>query len=198
MPLRVSLLPLPIQNPSNTSITPPKHPTPAHPQRTIIIQRLLPPPPPLRLLLLIPLPTHQAQPPNPRTAHPSRQSLPPLKHNPNELSFSQTIAPGLAVVYDVSFFFGEYGVIASHAAVFPREPESAALSEDYVSWNDKFGGLFFGAETFSGGAGGAVCAAFGGVVGGAGLDEGFAVEWGPSWETERGGLVRLFSNERWR
>lgn len=56
-----------------------------------------------------------------------------------------------------------YRVVPTHAAVFAGEPVSAALAKDDVSRHDKFGGCFFGAETFSGALGGLVGSAFGGV-----------------------------------
>lgn len=78
---------------------------------------------------------------------------------------------GITVEDDVSAFFGEDGVVATHAAVLTGEPMRAALSEDDVARDNVLLGGFFGAETFSGTLAGAVGAGLFGVRGVAGLLE---------------------------
>ena len=79
---------------------------------------------------------------------------------------------GVRVVAHVALLFREYGVVASHVAVFAGEPERAALAKYDGAGDDKFGGPSFGAESFARALGGFVGAALGGVRCGACVVEG--------------------------
>ena len=100
---------------------------------------------------------------------PSGQHLLLIEHDADEFLGR---AGGVAVVAYVALNEGGDGMVASHHAVFTREPMGAALTEDDVARHNELGVALFRAEAFSGALFGAVGDTLGGVRGMAGLLEG--------------------------
>ena len=72
---------------------------------------------------------------------------------------------GIPIIAHKSPLERKDGVVPAHAAILAGEPMRAALPENYVSRNDKFGIGLFGPEAFAGPRGGFVGTALGGMRG---------------------------------